>query len=191
VTGAAAAAPSGDGLAGALDLLDRALAYTREQLASVGPGDLGRSTPCRAWTLGELLAHMEDSLDAFTEAASGSVALRPTEPAPPRPERLRRKACALQAAWTHRAQGTVDVAGASLPDDLLVAAATLEIAVHGWDVGRALGFGTPLPEPLARPLLPLARRLVRPEDRVTRFGPPVAVSADATASRRLLAHLGR
>jgi uncharacterized protein (TIGR03086 family) len=191
VTGAAAAAPSGDPLAAALELLGRALAYTRVQLSAVGPGDLGRPTPCRAWDLGELLAHMEDALDAFTEAASGSVALVPTGPATPRTEQLRRKACALQAAWTHRASGAVDVAGAALPDDVLVAAAALEIAVHGWDVSRALGPGAPLPEPLARDLLPVARRLVGPEDRVTRFGPAVPVATGAPASRRLLAHLGR
>jgi uncharacterized protein (TIGR03086 family) len=191
VTGAAAAAPSGDRLAAALALLDGALAYTGARLAAVGPGDLGRPTPCAAWDLGELLAHMEDALDAFTEAASGSVALVPTGPSSPRTEQLRRKACALRAAWTRRASGAVDVAGVALPDDVLVGAAALEIAVHGWDVGRALGPGAPLPEPLARALLPLARRLVGPEDRVTRFGPPVPVPADAPASRRLLAHLGR
>ena len=49
-------------LGGSVGLLDRAIAYTCGQLASVEPGMLGRPTPCAGWSLGDLLAHMEDAL---------------------------------------------------------------------------------------------------------------------------------
>ena len=60
-------------LTGAIELLDRALGYTRVVLAGVPGADLDRRTPCRDWNLGQLLAHMDDALDAFTEAAGGAV----------------------------------------------------------------------------------------------------------------------
>ena len=65
-------------LAGAVELLERSLAYTRVALAGVTEAQLANPTPCRDWTLRDLLAHMDDSLDAFAEAAGGSVALTPT-----------------------------------------------------------------------------------------------------------------
>ena len=60
-------------LGGSVELLERALGYTRARLGRVDDGLLDRPTPCEGWTLGDLLAHMEDALDAFTEAASGRV----------------------------------------------------------------------------------------------------------------------
>ena len=54
-----------------------ALAYTRVILASV-PSDRSRwamPTPCAHWDLAALLAHMDDALDAFNEAAFGAVAV--------------------------------------------------------------------------------------------------------------------
>ena len=66
-------------------------------------------TPCAGWTLARLLAHMEDALDAFTEAAAGHVAVTPAPPTDDRVDALREKACALLGAWadgaTRRGRG--------------------------------------------------------------------------------------
>ena len=59
----------------AVELLDRALGYTRACLAEVTAPTCRRRTPCDGWDLGQLLAHMEDALDAFTEGARGEVDL--------------------------------------------------------------------------------------------------------------------
>jgi uncharacterized protein (TIGR03083 family) len=61
----------------AVELLDRSLAYTRVVLAEVTAADLARPTPCTRWRLADLLDHMADSLDAFTDAATGVVPVRP------------------------------------------------------------------------------------------------------------------
>ena len=53
----------------ALELLERAIAYTRGSLLLVTEADLDRPTPCREWRLLDLLRHMDDSLLAFAEAA--------------------------------------------------------------------------------------------------------------------------
>ncbi|NHC22519.1 TIGR03086 family protein [Nocardioides sp. IC4_145] len=182
-------------LDGAVELLDRSLAYARGVLADVAEADLDRRTPCTAWTLRALLAHMEDALDAFTEAASGVVRVDPPPPTRTRVDALREKACALLAAWTRAAatsrNGSVAVGDAGLAGPVLVAAAALEITVHAWDVGRATGRGRSVPDDLARGLLAVAGVVVDPADRGVRFGPVRPVADDATYAGQLLAFLGR
>jgi len=50
----------------ALELLERALGYTRGALATVG-ADRSGPTPCAGWSLADLLCHMDDGLDAFLD----------------------------------------------------------------------------------------------------------------------------
>jgi len=177
-------------LASAVELLERSLGYTRVALAGVTEARLAAPTPCRDWTLRDVLAHMDDSLDAFTEAAGGNVALTRT-PAAPRVLVLQQKACALLGLWTDEGPPGVRVGGVDLATDLLVATAALEITVHGWDVGQATGAGTPIPEELARHLLPVAHRVVSEIDRGIRFADALPEPVDAPADARLRAFLGR
>lgn len=185
------AAPAPSAPAPGLDLLQRALDYTRGALATVTRADVDRATPCAGWTLADLLAHMEDALDAFAEAADGAVGLRSAAPAPVelRVRSLQAKACGLLAAWTAATTAAVDVGGHPVPVDAVARIAALEIAVHGWDVGTTTGRGTPLPEPLAAALLPTALRIALEGD--DRFAPPVPVAIDEPAGRHVLALLGR
>jgi uncharacterized protein (TIGR03086 family) len=180
-------------LEGAVELLDRSLAYTRVALADVRPELLGRPTPCPGWDLGRLLAHMEDALDAFTEAAAGRVEVDPVPATSTRVEALREKACALLGAWAaaRPVPGPVRIGDLGLDAPLLVATAALEITVHGWDVAQATGRCSPLPHDLARGLLPLARHVIGPADRGQRFAGPRPVSAGATPDVLLLTWTGR
>lgn len=178
-------------LDGAVELLDRALGYTRVALADVTDDVLCRPTPCVEWALGDLLAHMEDALDAFIEAAAGVVAVGLTTPSGSRVGDLQRKACTLLGAWSGATPGDVRVGGHDLASRLLVATAALEVTVHGWDVGQATGRRAPIPEGLARDLLGVARLVVAPPDRGVRFAAPRPVRSDAAYDVRLLAFLGR
>ncbi len=180
-------------LEGAVELLERSLSYTRVALTEVHPGDLARPTPCVGWTLGDLLAHMEDALDAFTEAAGGRVEVRPVPPTVTRVDVLRDKACALLGAWTAQRSGTGDVAvaDARLDAPLLVATAALEITLHGWDVQQATGRGPRIPVDLACGLLAVAGTVIDPGDRGQRFADPRPVPTGAPADMRLLAWVGR
>lgn len=180
-------------------LLERAVGYTRGSLQLVGPTSLTASTPCRGWDLHALLRHMNDSLATFTEAAEiGYVDLVPVRDAGPvgdpsrvLVERLRGRACALLAAWTHPRTGSVRVADRVLRSDLLASAGSLEIAVHGWDVAQACGVNRALPPALAADLWELVPALVTDDDRPSRFAEPVDVPVHAPSSTRLLAALGR
>jgi len=175
----------------AVELLDRALSYTRVTLNDVTDADLPRRTPCERWDLGQLLAHMEDALDAFAEGAGGEVDLDDRIPAQARVESLQQKACALLAAWSSRAPASVRIGEYSLDTAVVVLAAALEITVHGWDVGRALGSDRPIPERLAAGLLPVAEALVTEADRGPEFEAPRPVPAEAPHDVRLLRFLGR
>ena len=177
-------------LAGAIELLERSLGYTRVALAGVTGAHLAALTPCREWTLRDLLAHMDDSLDAFTEAAGGSVTLT-RAPSVPQVVVLQQKACALMGLWSDQVPPGIRVGEVDLATDLLVATAALEITVHGWDVAQATGEGTPIPEGLARHLLPVAHRTVAEVDRGIRFADALPEAVGATPDVRLLAFLGR
>jgi uncharacterized protein (TIGR03086 family) len=180
-------------LEGAVELLERSLAYTRGTLADVRPELLDRPTPCVGWTLGHLLAHMEDALDAFTEAASGRVRVDAVPETHTRVDALREKACALLGAWTaaRPASEEVTIGDVGIDAPLLVATAALEITVHGWDVGQATGGRTRIPDDLARGLLSVAHHVIGPLDRGPRFACPRPVRPGAAYDEQLLAWTGR
>ena len=174
-----------------VELLERALGYTRGALATVTPAHLCLPTPCERWRLADLLAHMEDSLDAFAEGAGGAISLRSAAPAPleERISTLQTKACDLLGAWAAATTPQVEVGGRAMPVRTISRLAAVEIAVHGWDVGRTTGAGEPIPTELAEEILPTALALAL--EHHGEFGPPVPVPADAGPDRRMLALLGR
>lgn len=183
-------------LPGALDLLERAIGFTRGALAGVRPELMARRTPCERWDLRELLEHMDDSLQALLEATElGYVVLSPQEgPAPIEPlvERIRSRACAVLGGWARQdGAALVSVSGSPVSARLTATAGALAIAVHGWDVAQATGARTRLPASLATDLLREVPLLVTEADRPERFAPPVPVVAGATPSDRLVAALGR
>lgn len=183
-------------------LLERAIGYLRGRLIGVEGRHLGNPTPCGEWTLGDLLLHLEDSVDTFSEAARGAV------PPPydviggpgwrPDPARLRGKLGALLGAWSAGGPQQVRLGDRALPARTLLEAAALELAVHGWDVDQALGGLTPLPEGLAGELMEVAARLVTPDVRSGRFADPIGPCEGAVpegtigpSGRVLLGFLGR
>ncbi len=172
------------------ELLERSLAYALGSVAEVGAVGLGRGTPCAEWDLGELLGHLDDSLDALYEGLTGGrIALFP------RADRacgFRTRACAVLGAWAAGPAGErVLVGERSLDVRVMGAVGAVEIAVHGWDVAQSCGRPRPIPASLAAELLSVARCVVAEEDRGVRFGAPVEVPARARADVRLLAFLGR
>ena len=179
----------------ALELLERAVNYTRSSLMQITPHVIHAETPCADWYLAALLHHMDDSLRALQDAAdTGRVVIVSSEPDDPTNPvaSLKDRACALLGSWTaHGGADLVSVAGCPLTAQVLVATGALEIAVHGWDVAQACGSELPMPSPLAADLLPVIPVVVTDADRATRFGPVVAVPPWASPGDRLVALLGR
>jgi len=179
----------------AVELLERAIGYTRGALAGVRPELLAKPTPCTRWRLGTLLDHMGDSLDALTEASSGFLPLTPApatrSDSADRGEMLRVKACSLLGAWSSPAARSVLVGGRDLDARLLLGAGALEIAVHGWDVAQATGADLDIPEQLAEALFPVARAVVGDTDRGRSFAPALPWDEGASWSARLVGFCGR
>jgi uncharacterized protein (TIGR03086 family) len=189
---AAPGAPALDGAA----LLERSVGYTRGAVQLVASTPLTAPTPCRGWDLLALLRHMNDGLAALTDAAEiGYVDLLPVEGSDPGAElveRLRSRACALLAAWAHHpGVRRVAVADRALRSDVLAAAGSLEVAVHGWDLAQACGVDRPIPARLAFDLLEVVPLVVGEADRPARFAEPVDVPLGSGPGTRLLAVLGR
>jgi uncharacterized protein (TIGR03086 family) len=179
----------------AVELLERAIAYTRGSLLRVTEADLARPTPCREWDLRDLLRHMDDSLEAMAAAAQApSLTLVPA-PAPDDGRELLNSICSrartLLGHWHPTRGGSVDLGKLSLTRELLGAVGALEITLHGWDVAEAVGQPRPIPPVLAMDLWPVARDHITEADRPVRFGPPVDVADTASPVHRLLAHAGR
>ncbi|MFJ4835726.1 TIGR03086 family metal-binding protein [Streptomyces sp. NPDC088747] len=181
------------------ELLERSLAYALGSVAVVAPGSLGRPTPCARWDLGELLGHLDDSVDALYEGvAEGRVGLCPTPRAADPVCAFRERACALLGAWAvvsgavPSAEPSVRVGDQSLDIGPLAAVGAVEIAVHGWDVAQACERSRPIPPALAGELLFVAREFVGDADRGVRFAEPVGVPSSRSGPEdRLLAFLGR
>lgn len=176
-------------------VLDDAVSYAAACLQPARSCSLDLPTPCTGWRLGLLLLHMGDSLDALAQAARlGRVDLdaHPPTEAGDFVDVLELRACTLTAAWHERSTSApIGVGDLSLGRATLALVGALEIAVHGWDVARTTGRGPTFPEALAVRLLAVARAVVTPADRGSRFAAPVPVDARDTAADHLLAHLGR
>jgi uncharacterized protein (TIGR03086 family) len=177
-------------------VLDSAVTWTHSCLQQARTSDLTLPTPCAAWNLGELLAHIEDSLAALGEAAEvGRVRVvdHPAYEDPGRTiDRIVQRACTMRAAWRHRlTSAPISIGDLALGRDTLAMVGALEIAVHGWDVAQAVGSQPRMPEDLAARLYAAAQVIVTPDERGTRFAQAVEVPLDAPVSTRLLAHLGR
>lgn len=190
----------------AAELLERAVGYALGAARFVTPALLDRPTPCAGWDLGSLLAHVDDSLAALHECATGgTVALVPEhgaegehapgwDAADPAAS-FRRRATGLLGAWAAAPPDRRLVAIAEWPLTAAAVALTgaVEIAVHGWDITRATGrYDHEVPPGLARELLPVAHHLVPvPEARHPLFAPEIPVPPGTPPSARLVAYLGR
>jgi len=185
-----------------VELLDRAIAYTRGSLALVTVDLMSAPTPCADWHLRALLTHMDDSLASLHEA--GSVRRVRVDVSRAAPDdlvvSLRTRACQLLAEWTADRATTgapggesrdVLVDGRPVTSPVLTSAGALEVVVHGWDVAASCGAPRPIPDNLAAALLRLAPVLVTDADRPARFGPELTAPSGASAGERLLAFLGR
>ena len=185
-----------------VELLDRAIAYTRGSLALVTVDLMSAPTPCADWDLRALLTHMDDSLASLHEA--GSVRRVRVDVSPDAPDdivvSLRAHACQLLADWTEdwtragdrgAASRDVVVDGRPVTAPVLACAGALEVVVHGWDVAVSCGVPRPIPDDLAAALLRLAPVLVTDADRPARFGPELTAPPGASSGERLLAFLGR
>lgn len=161
-------------------------------------GQLGNPTPCAGWDLRTLLHHLADSIDALTEIlGTGQLSIEPPTAMRFHPddlvlvESVRRRTVRLVESW-----GSASAVAYAIGDRVLhgvdvECVAMIELAVHGWDVAQATRTDLPIPTPLARELLPVARNVVPTTDRGPQFRDPVLEVRGGVPSDDLIGYLGR
>jgi uncharacterized protein (TIGR03086 family) len=177
-------------------------------VAGVTPEDLDRPTPCAAWTLSDLLAHMTVQHRGFAAAARGHgadpavwdvstvIESVKTDPAGTYTAAANDVLDAFSEDSVLEAPFALPEFGpnASFPGSQAIGFHFVDYVVHGWDAARAIDAPFALPADVIAAVLPLV--LVIP-DGVPRtepgsvFAPGIEAAEGVSDLDRVLLHLGR
>lgn len=173
-------------------------------VARVTRDDLDRPTPCQAWTLADLLAHMTAQHRGFAAAARGHGAdLAIWQPRPLGADPAGQYAAAVADVLSAFAgQGVPERLfalpefgpGAAFPGAQAIGFHLVDYVVHAWDVARSLGVLLELDEDLAGDALPIALAVPDGGNRLkpgAAFRPGLPAPASSPPLDRILAALGR
>ncbi|WP_067890761.1 TIGR03086 family metal-binding protein [Nocardia vaccinii] len=185
------------------DLNRRAVDYSVEIVSHLTPGQLEHPTPCAAWSVADLLAHMTVQHRGFAAAAHGNGAdldVWKVQPLAADPVRDYADAAAEVTAAYDRPDildRPFDLPefgpGVQLPGSTALRAHFIDYVVHGWDVARALDVPYRLADDFVEPSLEIIRMVPTGEDRKasSAFTTELPIAPDAAPLDRILAHLGR
>lgn len=183
-----------------LTLLARALDQAAELIAGTRPDQAELGTPCRSWTVRQLIDHLISDLGNFAASVRGE---KPdwSKATPASDDRwvddftsARR---GLDAAWAGaELEAMVPSMNGEAP---LISRADQQIAelgIHAWDLARATGQSEDLDPDVADHGLRWATQNLAPQFRGTEdegksFGQEVPVPADAPVYERLAGWFGR
>jgi uncharacterized protein (TIGR03086 family) len=180
------------------ELLEQAIASTREVLVGVSKEQLGDATPCSAWKVSDLINHIVGGQYFFEAGAQG---------APPAGGDTDFSAAGFVSAFDEaaerclaafRADGVMEkmltLPFGQMPGSAFVGLAATDTFTHGWDLAKATGQNTDLAPELAGQLLVGAKQSISPAFRSpegTVFGPEQSAPAGASNADQLAAFLGR
>lgn len=183
---------------------ERAVRASAALVAQVTRGDLDRPTPCRAWTLGDLLAHMTAQHRGFAAAARGAGAdpavWQPRQPATDPAAEYAAAAAGVLSAFAAQdvPERLFDLPefgpGATFPGAQAIGFHLVDAVVHAWDVARSLGVPLALGEDVAAQALPIAVAVPDGDNRLrpgAAFRPALPAPGNPSALDRILAALGR
>ncbi|MEY9878411.1 uncharacterized protein (TIGR03086 family) [Streptacidiphilus sp. MAP12-33] len=178
---------------------DAALDHFGRLVRGVEPDRWGEPTPCRLWTVRDLVNHVTVEhlwlpvLLAGTPATGVGDSLDGDHLGTDPVLAFKRAAAGAQDAVheLHALDGTVRLWSGPAPARHLVSQLTMDTVVHSWDLARATGADERLPAPLIAFAL---QELFGYADRLAGsglFDPPLPVPEGADPQTRLLALTGR
>lgn len=184
-----------------------AVLHSIDIVNAVTRADFAKPTPCRDWTLLNLLAHMTVQHRGFAAAARGAGADLENWNADAvidavRADHARVYAdAALDVVDAFAADGTREALfglpefgeGAAVPGAMAMGFHFVDYVVHGWDVAASLGLRYELPTDVIAAALPLVLAVPDGEFRAGQGAPfgPALEAPDGDDFDRILRHLGR
>jgi uncharacterized protein (TIGR03086 family) len=182
----------------AISVFQRAIAQTGGIVAGVKPDQMGASTPCTDWDVRALLNHTIAGVQVFDDAARGrdfdASAFAADNVGDDPAAAFDKQAAKLSAAVSRPGvlDATWNMPFGQVPGTAGISFATLELAMHGWDIARATGQSPDFDPEVTEVALAAARQA--PAELVRNpgvFGPEVPCSPDTPAHDRLAAFAGR
>lgn len=185
-----------------VELLARAHGWTGDIVAGVREEDLHEATPCAEWDVAMLLDHLIAELDVFNRVSSGEpldlvADIDPKAPDnagngwPDPTERFARLAAESRDIWSRPGalEQSYKTSRSEVPGGALIMISLIDTLVHGWDLAKATGQSTGMPEDAAEAALAFTTKMMK--DKRIGFGDPVPVPDDASVTDRLVGWLGR
>jgi uncharacterized protein (TIGR03086 family) len=170
-----------------LDLYRRASEWTLSKVSG-SVDKLDEATPCDEWDVRTLINHMLETQQYFVGSARGEDA-SPPSPQPPELvgddpvaafQRVRDDTLEVFAQ-----DGVVEHTGPSL------GIAFTETLLHGWDLARATGQDSTMPQGLAEKAYEMIHGRFTEEQRKGVFKPEIPAGPTASPQEKLLAYTGR
>jgi len=170
-----------------------------EVLAGVTDDQLTSSSPCTEYTIGDLIDHV-DQVSRGATALAHHTALPGTGTGPDAAhlnpgwqDSVARHLRELGEAWDDPAawQGSANVPGSDLSNEMWGKITLTELVVHGWDIAKATGQPLDLPEHTLQACLDHVAKFVPNAPIPALWGPPVDVAPNATLLNRIVALTGR
>jgi uncharacterized protein (TIGR03086 family) len=163
------------------------------------------STPCREWTVAELVSHLVEEnrwaaplLHGLDTESAGKVVAGsrklPVHGGVGANLAEEWDEAAVEAADAFSANGaldrTVDLSRGPTPARQYIAEMIADLVIHGWDLGQAIGYDEPLPTEVVEVVYELAKDMGDLSS-TGMFDKPVDVPDDASTIDRLVALTGR
>jgi uncharacterized protein (TIGR03086 family) len=179
-----------------LDALDATFDHAQKIVAGVKPDQLDDPTGCAKWDVRDLVGHMNGTLQAFGSLLEGGepVAGAPSDdPLTNYPKEIAK----ARGMW-HQPdafEGTVKMGPmGDVPKETAARFAIQEMLAHAWDLAKATGQDTDLPEDVVADAIPIARDFLPDQARNENgdpFGLAIDLPADASPTDQYVALLGR
>jgi uncharacterized protein (TIGR03086 family) len=178
-----------------LDLLQRAIDQLGTLIADIRPEQATQATPCPDWNLRQLVNHVVFDLQTFDASMRGTPRGAPDADliAGDWQAAYRASASSLMDAWQSRGtEGSMHTRLGDVPLTWAVDQQVADLAVHGWDVARAVGKPTSQLDPeVGQVGLEFLRANLKPEYRGQAFAPEAPAPDSAPLYDRLAAFSGR
>jgi uncharacterized protein (TIGR03086 family) len=180
--------------------LGTALDQTGVIIQKVRPDQAELPTPCSSWDVRALVNHIVHDIQGFTESAKGGAFRQGADDVIGDDwiTAYGDAAAELLAAWDRpgATEGTITLSFGEFPRTWLVGQQIADLAVHAWDVAKAIGRSTDLDPAVGALALEWGRANLSPQFRGDEasgkvFGLEVSVPDDAPLYDRVAGFFGR